>query len=72
MNRKDRERLIGFLEDEVRVLRHRIEGLSQRHYPSGVTTGEGEPDPSEIAEAENKARLHEVEEHLRELRRQVV
>lgn len=71
MASKDNGKLIAFLEEEARVLRHRIEGLAQRHYPGGVTTGEGDPDPAEVMEAENKARLHEVEEHLRALKREV-
>jgi hypothetical protein len=72
MERKDREKLIAFLEEEAEVLRHRVAGLSQRRrYPGGVTTGESDPGPAQVAEAENKARLREVESQLRDLKRQV-
>ncbi len=69
MPKKDEE-LIALLEEEAAVLRHRIAGLASRSYPAGVTTGDDEAlSPSEELEADHKARLAEIEAHLRELKR---
>lgn len=64
------EKLIAFLEEEARILRSRIAGLARRDIMSGVATGEGEPTRAGQMEAEAKARLAEVEEHLHELKAQ--
>jgi len=64
-------KLIELLEHEAAALRHRIDGLSQRtDYPGGVTTGDAAPGPAEREEADDRARLAEVEEHLRALKRE--
>ncbi|HHY48673.1 MAG TPA: hypothetical protein GYA10_02870 [Alphaproteobacteria bacterium] len=62
------EKLIAFLEEEARILRNRIAGLARRDIIAGVPTGDGEPTTAERLEAEAKARLAEIEEHLRELK----
>ena len=66
---EDDERLIALLDEEARALRHRLEGLEDRQMPAGVTTGDGDPGPAERREADIRARLAEIDEHLRELGR---
>ncbi len=62
------DKLIAFLEQEAKILRNRIAGLHSRDIPSGVTSHDGGPTSDAEMEAGAKARLAEVEEHLRELK----
>jgi hypothetical protein len=62
------DKLIAFLEEEAKILRHRIAGLHSRELMSGVPTPEAEPTREEEMEADAKARLEEVEEHLKTLK----
>ena len=63
------KRLIILLEAEARALRNRLEGLSERRIPAGATTGEADPGPAQARAADIRARLAEIDEHLRELGR---
>jgi hypothetical protein len=62
------DKLIAFLEEEAKILRNRIAGLHSRDLMSGVPTPESEPTREEEMEADAKARLAEVEEHLKTLK----
>ena len=62
------DRLIAFLEHEASFLRDRIAGLKQQRMPGGVTNGEGEESPTEAMLRETKAKLAEIEDHIRDLR----
>lgn len=62
------DKLIAFLEHEAEFLRHRIADYKQVEFPPGVTTGDGEKPPvAELKEAA-ESKLHELENHIRELR----
>jgi hypothetical protein len=62
------DKLIAFLEQEAKILRNRIAGLHSRDILSGVSTPDGEPTSEAQMEADTKARLAEIEGHLRELK----
>lgn len=62
-------KLIALLEEEARVLRNHISELESGAFLGGVTTGESDPETNTRLEADNKARLAEVEDHLRALKR---
>jgi|JI10StandDraft_1071094.scaffolds.fasta_scaffold620958_2 hypothetical protein len=61
-------RLIAFLEQEAAVLRHRIADLHGDDILIGVSTPDGTPSASARSEAEARALLAEIEEHLQVLR----
>lgn len=60
--------VIAFLENEARALRARIADLEAHNYPQGVTTDGSTRSEWDIRCEEAKARLAEVETHLRTLR----
>lgn len=62
------DKLIAFLEEEAKILRNRIAGLSRRDMLSGVRNEDSDPTDVEAMEAENKRRLAEVEDHLKTLK----
>jgi hypothetical protein len=67
-----RDKLIAFLETEMQLLRDRIATLESKGWPTPVAPGkgQGEPDAIEVELARNKAKVAEIEAHLRDLKQE--